>query len=89
MDSSKRLTLPDLLCWLRDQLVLAREQKNKSYLQTLYTVFELIQDASWTIEDKMTYGLARELEHNASDSIMEAERSSIPSAEEIRRRLSE
>jgi hypothetical protein len=85
-----KLTLVELFCSLRSQLVLAREQEIMSDLERLSSVFTFIGDVANTIQDKVISALAEDLENAARDSLMGVSwKSTILSEENLRRILSD
>ena len=88
-DASKpKMNLADLICHLRQELLDAREQKNKIQLGQRFTVFGVLLDAveaSYSLRDGRIIGILEDLSSTTRDSLMDEDwKSNIPSVDEIK-----
>ena len=81
------LTLTDLMLYLRQSLLKAREQEDAESLVRLSTVFDVLEEAAsadYATRDGRIIGILMELECAARDSLQgEDWKSDIPSVEQI------
>jgi hypothetical protein len=90
MSEKRRMTLPDLLCHLRERLIEARERNDQESLVELKTTFTILREVSYSSEDEKLITLVVALEDSARDAIMSVPwKSDIPSVETIRSALSD
>ncbi len=85
MDQEKRMTVPDLLCYLRQRLLEARGKNDDAILDELAVALTVLREVGYISEDKKFIALVTALEDSARDAIMRVPfKSTIPSVEEIR-----
>ncbi len=90
MNQGKRITLFDLLCYLRESLIEAREKKDDVLLDEIKTTFTILREASYKGEDRQFSGLVTTFEDSAREAIMHVPwKCDVPSVEEIRSALSD
>ncbi len=90
MDQEKRMTVPDLLCYLRQRLLEARGKNDDAILDELAVALTVLREVGYISEDKKFITLVTALEDSTQDAIMRVPfKSEIPSVEEIRSALSD
>lgn len=78
------MTIIDLLCFLRQQLLDARDEKNEEKLRILWSAINLILDSAYQYQDRDAASLLEEMSDAIRDSLMHVEwKSTIPSVESI------
>jgi len=84
-----KLTITALLCYLRNQLLDARERRNIEQLQALDITLGIIEEAAIDVGDNRLYGdIVMNLVTSAQDALNDEEwKSTIPSIEEIEKAL--
>lgn len=84
MNERKTLTLADLLCELRQELLTVRESEDKSDLTMLGYIFGMIEDLATTKGDGPTARISMSMYDAVRDSVMGVEwKSTIPTVDEI------
>ena len=84
--SESRMSIADLLCHLREQLLRARAKQDHDALGELWKVVDGVLDAAYQCRDREVAALLEDLGDSIRDSLMGVEwKSNIPSVEEIRR----
>ena len=79
------MTLTDLLCYLRQQLLDARDQNDQKVLAELLSALDLIRESAWKSNDQRLASLVEDMLDAAQDSLMGVGwKSNIPSLEVIR-----
>src|SRR5690349_16140377 len=80
-----RMTLADLLCYLRQQLLDAKERKDEKILNDLWAALNLIEDAAINCKDGIHADIADEMICALRDFAYGVEwKSNIPTVEAIR-----
>jgi len=83
-----KLTIASLFFSLRQQLLLARQQKNRAELEKLFATFILIGDAAIEADDEAVIALAEVLETAARDALEESDwKSKLPTEQDLQRLL--
>jgi hypothetical protein len=79
------MTVIDLLCHLREQLVSLREANNQDGLRNLWGGLQLILESAYKYQDKDVAAILEEMEDAIRDSLMGVEwKSNVPSVESIK-----
>ncbi len=85
MDQEKRMTVSDVLCYLRQRLLEAREKNDDTTLGELMVALTVLREVGYISEDKKFIALVTALEDSTQDALMRVPfKSAIPSVEEIR-----
>lgn len=89
MRSTSRITLADLVCGLRQNLLIARERKDLANLTILQNTLDILRDIAWNKEDESLAAIIQDMVDASRDALMGVDwKSSIPSEEQIRSILS-
>jgi len=89
MEAEKRMTVADLICYMRQQLLEAKIEKNNELIKDLQTLLNIIFKVAEIKEDKTLTLLLDKLLYAMSDYFIDDEwKSEIPSEEEINSKLS-
>ncbi len=79
------MTLTDLLCYARRQLVEATDHGDASRLAELQGTLVLLQEAAWEVSDERRAALIEDMIDAARDALVGVEwKSDLPSVEAIR-----
>jgi hypothetical protein len=84
MTAGTRITLADLVCYLRQRLVEARDKQDQAGLTTLLGTLDLLRDAAWDKGDESFASILQDMIDSVQDSLMGVGwKSNIPSEEFI------
>ena len=79
------MTISDLICYLRQQLVIARNDKNEKELQRLWDGINLFLESAYESGDKDVGAILEAMGDSIRDSFMGVEwKSEMPSVEAIK-----
>lgn len=89
MTANTRTTLADLVCYLRQRLLEARDKQDQASLTILLGTLDLLRDAAWSKGDESFASIVQDMIDSVQDSLMGVEwKSKIPSEESILATLS-
>ena len=84
MTADTRTTLADLVCYLRQRLIEARDKQDQAGLTTLLGTLDLLRDVAWSKSDKPFAAIIEDMIDSVQDSLMGVDwKSNIPSEEFI------
>jgi len=79
------MSIADLLCYLREQLLIARNGKDAKQLQTLWDAINLFLESAYESRDVRVASMLEAMGDSIRDSIMGVEwKSEIPTLEAIK-----
>ena len=82
--TNHRTTVADLMCYLRQRLLQARDRKEQTDLTALLSTFDVLRSAAWTTGDDDLSAIIQDMIDAVQDSLMGVEwKSDIPSEEFI------
>lgn len=84
MSTGSLMTMADLLCYIREQIIQAREENNNKVLQELFTTLGIIQDAIENSPDKTYWWIVDNLYNAIRHSGYAEHKVTIPSIDDIR-----
>ena len=84
MAANTRTTLVNLMCYLRQRLLEARDRNDQTGLATLLGTLDLLRDAAWNKGDESLAAIIQDMIDAVQDSLMGVGwKSEIPSEEFI------
>ena len=79
------MSIADLLCYLREQLLIVRDSKDTKKLQTLWDAINLFLESAYQSHDKSVASMLEAMGDSIRDSFMGVEwKSEIPTIEAIK-----